>query len=56
MKSSMWLMDPRPEHAHFVAMIAEAYDLSEASHAPVIMEFRIRACHVHRRASCARTM
>ena len=49
MKSSMWLMDPRPDHTRFVDLIAEAYDLSEASRAPVIMEFRIRACHVHGR-------
>src|SRR5579863_3655422 len=49
MKSSMWLMDPRPEHERFVDLIAEAFDLSEASRAPVIMEFRIRACHVHGR-------
>ncbi|HUK60692.1 MAG TPA: indolepyruvate ferredoxin oxidoreductase subunit alpha [Stellaceae bacterium] len=49
MKSSMWLMDPRPDHARFVDLIAEAFDLSEHSRAPVIMEFRIRACHVHGR-------
>src|SRR5579885_96286 len=49
MKSSMWLMDPRPDHSRFVDLIAEAFELSEASHAPVIMEFRIRACHVHGR-------
>ncbi len=49
MKSSMWLMDPRPEHGRFVDLIAEAFDLSEASRAPVMMEFRIRACHVHGR-------
>ncbi len=49
MKSSMWLMDPRPDHARIVDLIAEAFDLSEASHAPVMMEFRIRACHVHGR-------
>jgi indolepyruvate ferredoxin oxidoreductase, alpha subunit len=49
MKSSMWLMDPRPDHERFVDLIAEAFDLSETSHAPVIMEFRIRACHVHGR-------
>jgi indolepyruvate ferredoxin oxidoreductase, alpha subunit len=49
MKSSMWLMDPRPDHERFVALIADAFDLSEASRQPVIMEFRIRACHVHGR-------
>ena len=49
MKSSMWLMDPRPDHTRFVDLIAEAFELSEVSRAPVIMEFRIRACHVHGR-------
>src|ERR1700728_4120315 len=49
MKSTMWLMDPRPDQDRFVDLIAEAFDLSEASRAPVIMEFRIRACHVHGR-------
>jgi indolepyruvate ferredoxin oxidoreductase, alpha subunit len=49
MKSSIWLMDPRPEHQRFVALIEKAFELSEASNTPVMMEFRIRACHVHGR-------
>ncbi len=49
MKSSIWLMDPRPEHQRFVDLIEDAFALSEASSTPVIMEFRIRACHVHGR-------
>ena len=49
MKSSMWLLDPRPDHTHFVELIDKAFALSEASNTPVIMEFRIRACHVHGR-------
>jgi indolepyruvate ferredoxin oxidoreductase alpha subunit len=49
MKSSMWLLDPRPDHEHFVDPIDEAFELSEASNTPVMMEFRIRACHVHGR-------
>jgi indolepyruvate ferredoxin oxidoreductase alpha subunit len=47
MKSSMWLMDPRPDHTRFVELIERAFEMSEASNTPVIMEFRIRACHVH---------
>ena len=47
MKSSIWLFDPRPYHPHFVALIEDAFELSEISNAPVMMEFRIRACHVH---------
>ncbi|HMK68573.1 MAG TPA: indolepyruvate ferredoxin oxidoreductase subunit alpha, partial [Stellaceae bacterium] len=49
MKSSMWLMDPRPDQARVVELIERAFELSEASSTPVIMEFRIRACHVHGR-------
>jgi indolepyruvate ferredoxin oxidoreductase alpha subunit len=46
MKSSMWLLDPRPELATIVRMVEQGFELSEASHAPVMMELRIRACHV----------
>ncbi|MEE8434761.1 MAG: indolepyruvate ferredoxin oxidoreductase subunit alpha, partial [bacterium] len=47
LKSSMWLFDPRPHHPKFVSLIEEAFELSEESNTPVMMEFRIRACHVH---------
>src|SRR5205809_3598482 len=46
MKSSMGLMDPRPHLPTIVRMVEEGFELSEASHAPVMMELRIRACHV----------
>src|SRR5215470_9772126 len=46
MKSSMWLLDPRPDLPTMVRMVEHAFELSEASHAPVMMELRIRACHV----------
>ena len=46
MKSSMWLLDPRPDLPTIVRMVEEGFELSEASHAPVMMELRIRACHV----------
>lgn len=52
MKSQMWLIDPRPDHARFVDLIDEAFALSEASSTPVMMEFRIRACHMHGRFAC----
>ena len=47
LKSSMWLLDPRPDHQRIVWLIARAFELSEASNTPVMMEFRIRACHAH---------
>src|SRR6266404_538389 len=46
MKSSMWLLDPRPDLPTIVRMVEEGFELSETSHAPVMLELRIRACHV----------
>src|ERR1043166_5516496 len=46
MKSSMWLLDPRPELPSIVRMVEKGFEMSEASHAPVMLELRIRACHV----------
>jgi indolepyruvate ferredoxin oxidoreductase alpha subunit len=46
MKSSMWLLDPRPDLPTIVRMVETGFDLSEASHAPVMLDLRVRACHV----------
>src|SRR5882757_6734735 len=46
MKSSMWLLDPRPDLPTIVRMVEKGFELSEASHAPVMLELRIRACHM----------
>lgn len=46
MKSQMWLLDPRPDLDHIVNMVEEAFGLSEASNTPVMLELRIRACHM----------
>ena len=46
LKSSMWLLDPRPDLSTIVRMVEKGFELSEASHAPVMLELRIRACHV----------
>ena len=46
MKSSVWLVDPRPNLKTIVKTVEQAFELSEASNTPVIMELRIRACHV----------
>ncbi|MGE3904764.1 MAG: thiamine pyrophosphate-dependent enzyme [Reyranellaceae bacterium] len=45
-KSSVWLLDPRPNLPTIVRMTEKAFELSEASNTPVMMELRIRACHV----------
>src|SRR5437660_7394755 len=46
MKSSMWLIDPRPDLSTIVRCVEKGFELSEATHAPVMLELRIRACHV----------
>src|ERR1700692_852317 len=46
MKCSMWLLDPRPDLPTIVRAVEKGFELSEATHAPVMLELRIRACHV----------
>jgi len=46
MKSSIWLLDPRPDLPTIVHMVEKGFELSEASHAPVMLDLRVRACHV----------
>ena len=46
MKSQMWLLDPRPNLTSIVDLVEAAFDLSEASATPVMVELRVRACHV----------
>src|SRR5215218_9416517 len=47
MKSQIWLLDPRPNLPSIVTAVEKAFELSEASNTPVMLELRIRACHVH---------
>ena len=49
MKSQMWLLDPRPNLPSIVRAVEQGFALSEATHTPVMLELRIRACHVHGR-------
>jgi indolepyruvate ferredoxin oxidoreductase alpha subunit len=46
MKSALWLMDPRPNLPTIVRMVEKGFELSEASNTPVMVELRVRACHV----------
>src|SRR5256885_810608 len=46
MKSQIWLLDPRPNLPKIVEMVERGFELSEASSTPVMLELRIRACHV----------
>jgi indolepyruvate ferredoxin oxidoreductase alpha subunit len=49
MKSQIWLLDPRPDLPTIVDMVEKGFELSEATNTPVMLELRIRACHVHGR-------
>src|SRR6187397_1753955 len=49
MKSQIWLLDPRPSLPSIVKAVKDGFELSEASHSPVMLMLRIRACHVHGR-------
>jgi indolepyruvate ferredoxin oxidoreductase alpha subunit len=46
LKSQIWLLDPRPHLPTIVRMVEKAFELSEASNTPVMLELRILACHV----------
>ena len=52
LKSSMCLLDPRPDLGLMVRMVEAGFQLSEASNMPVLMELRIRACHVRGSFEC----
>ncbi|MEO6972483.1 MAG: indolepyruvate ferredoxin oxidoreductase subunit alpha [Rhodoferax sp.] len=47
MKSQIWLLDPRPNLSCIVDAVKQGFELSEASHTPVMLQLRIRSCHVH---------
>ena len=49
MKSQIWLLDPRPNLESIVQMVEQGFALSEASNTPVMLELRIRTCHVYGR-------
>jgi len=46
LKSTLCLLDPRPDLSRMVDMVEHGFALSEASNMPCILELRIRACHV----------
>lgn len=47
MKSQIWLLDPRPNLQSMTAAVRTGFELSEASNTPVMLDLRIRACHVN---------
>jgi len=52
LKSTLCLFDPRPEHGRMVDLVEKAFELSEASNMPAMMQLRIRACHVRGTFTC----
>ena len=46
-KSQIWLLDPRPNLPSITAAVRHGFELSEASNTPVMLQVRIRCCHVH---------
>src|SRR6202040_3029010 len=42
MKSQMWLLDPRTNLPSIVNAVEQGFELSEATHTPVMLELRIR--------------
>jgi indolepyruvate ferredoxin oxidoreductase alpha subunit len=49
MKSQIWLLDPRPSLPCIVKAVGDGFGLSEASNTPVMLQVRIRSCHMHGR-------
>jgi len=47
MKSQIWLLDPRPNLPSIVQAVEAGFELSEISNTPVMLEMRIRSCHLH---------
>ena len=47
MKSQVWMLDPRPNLPAIVKTVGDAFELSEVSNTPVMLQVGIRSCHVH---------
>jgi len=52
MKSTLLLVDPRPDLPRMVELVEHAFAMSEASNMPAILQLRIRACHVRGSFAC----
>ena len=53
MKSTLLLLDPRPELGVMVRMVEHGFAMSEASNMPAVLQLRIRACHVRGSFVCS---
>jgi len=52
LKSTMLMLDPRPDLTNMVRMVEHGFLLSETSSMPAILELRIRTCHVRGSFEC----
>ena len=52
MKSQIWLLDPRPDQSCMVNLIEKGFELSEASNTPVMLQVRVRSCHMTGEFAC----
>ena len=46
MKSQIWLLDPRPNLPSIVKAVGDGFQLSETSNSPVMLQLRIKSCHM----------
>jgi indolepyruvate ferredoxin oxidoreductase alpha subunit len=53
LKSTLAMLDPRPDLARMVRMVEEGFALSEASNMPAMLQLRIRTCHVRGTFACS---
>lgn len=47
MKSQLWLIDPKPNLESIAQSVTDAFELSEATNTPVILQLRVRSCHLY---------
>jgi indolepyruvate ferredoxin oxidoreductase alpha subunit len=56
MKSTLLLLDPRPDLGVMVRMVEHGFAMSEASNMPAVLQLRIRACHVRGSFVCSNNL
>ena len=52
LKSTLVLLDPRPDLTRMTKIVEEGFALSEASSMPAVLQLRIRACHLRGSFAC----
>src|SRR4051812_8870041 len=52
LKSTLVLLDPRPDLARMTQIVEDGFALSEASNMPAVLQLRIRACHLRGSFMC----